>query len=113
MYRVPHGVANALLLPAVMEYNVFSCMEKFSRIAEAMGEKVEGLSVRKAAILAVEKVKSLTRDLGVPQRLSDLGIPHSALPQMAEEAMKVARPLENNPRPVSMEDAIRIYQKVF
>jgi len=113
IYRVPHGVANALLLPAVMEYNVFSCMEKFSRIADAMGEKVEGLSVREAAILAVEKVKRLARDLGVPQRLSDLGIPQPALPEMAEEAMKVARPLENNPRPVSMEDAIRIYQKVF
>jgi alcohol dehydrogenase len=113
IFRVPHGVANALLLPSVMEYNVFSCPEKFGKISEAMGEKVEGLSVREAAILAVDTVKRLAKDLGVPQRLSDLGIPEPAIPGMAEEAMKVTRPLENNPRPVSLAETIRIYQKVF
>jgi alcohol dehydrogenase class IV len=113
IFRVPHGVANALLLVPVMEYNVFSCPEKFAKIAEAMGEKVEGLSVREAAILAVDLVQRLAKDLGVPQRLSDLGIPEPAIPGMAEEAMKVTRPLENNPRPVSLEEAVRIYQKVF
>jgi alcohol dehydrogenase len=113
VYRVPHGVANALLLPAVMEFNAFSSLEKFARIAEMLGEKVEGLSVREAAILAVETVKRLAKDLGVPQRLSDLGIPEMAIPGMAEEAMKVARPLENNPRPVSLEEVIRIYHSVF
>lgn len=113
IFRVPHGVANALLLPPVMEYNVFSCEEKFAKISEAMGEKVEGLSVREAAILAVDTVKRLAKDLGVPQRLSDLGIPEPAIPGMAEEAMKVTRPLENNPRPVSLAEVIRIYRSVF
>jgi alcohol dehydrogenase len=112
-YRVPHGVANALLLPAIMEFNVFSSLEKFARMAEMLGEKIEGLSVKEAAVLAVETVKRLAKDLGVPQRLSDLGIPEMAIPGMAEEAMKVARPLENNPRPVSLEEAIRIYHSVF
>ncbi|MCJ7493385.1 MAG: iron-containing alcohol dehydrogenase, partial [Deltaproteobacteria bacterium] len=110
---VPHGVANALLLPAVMEFNAFSCPEKFAQIAAWMGENVQGLSVKKAAVLAVESVQRLAKDLEVPQRLSDLGIPQLAIPGMAEEAMKVARPLENNPRPVSLEDAIGIYEKVF
>jgi alcohol dehydrogenase class IV len=96
-----------------MEYNVFSCPEKFGKIAEALGEKVEGISVREAAIRAVDSVKRLAKDLGVPQRLSDLGIPQAAIPGMAEEAMKVTRPLENNPRPVSLGETIRIYQKVF
>jgi len=113
MYRVPHGVANALLLPAVMEYNAFSSPEKFARIATEMGEKTEGLSVKAAALLAVETVKRLARDVGVPQRLSDLGIPQLAIPGMAEGALKVARPLENNPRPVPLEGAIHIYQSVF
>jgi alcohol dehydrogenase class IV len=66
-----------------------------------------------AAVSAVESVKRLARDIEVPQRLSDLGIPESAFPGMAEEAMKVSRPLENNPRPVSLEDAIRIYKSYF
>lgn len=112
-YRIPHGVANALLLPAVMAYNVFHCVEKLAWVAAGMGEKVEGISDREAAILAVESVKRLAKDIEVPQRLSDLGIPQAAIPGMAEEALKVARPLENNPRPVSLEDAVHIYQGVF
>jgi alcohol dehydrogenase class IV len=113
IYRVPHGVANALLLPAVMEFNAFSSLEKFARIAGLLGGEVEGLSIRDAAILAVEIVKRLAKDIGIPQRLSDLGIPEFAISGMAEEAVKVTRPLENNPRPVSLEEAIRIYRKVF
>ena len=113
VYRVPHGVANAMLLPAIMEFNAFSSVKKFARIAELLGEKVKELSVKEAAVLAVETVKQLAKDIGIPQRLSDLGIPETAIPGMAEEAMKVARPLENNPRPVSLEEAIRIYHGVF
>ncbi len=112
-FRVPHGVGNGLLLPAVMEYNVFSRMDKFAKIAEGMGEKVEGLSAREAAISAVESVKRLSREIEFPQRLSDLGIPESAFPGIAEEALKVTRPLENNPKPLSLEDAIRIYRSVY
>jgi alcohol dehydrogenase len=112
-FRVPHGVGNGLLLPAVMEYNVFSAMDKFAKIAEGMGEEVRGLPAKEAAISAVESVKRLSREIEFPQRLSDLGIPESAFPGMAEEALKVTRPLENNPKPVSLEDAIRIYRSVF
>jgi alcohol dehydrogenase len=113
MFRIPHGVANAMLLPPVMEYNVTSCQEKFARIAEELGASVAGLSVREAALLAVESIKDLAKDLEIPQRLRDLGIPQSTIPGMAEEALKVARPLENNPRPVSLEEAIEIYKNIY
>ena len=113
VYRVPHGVASAMLLPAIMEFNAFSSVKKFARIAELLGEKVKELSVKEAAVLAVETVKQLAKDIGIPQRLSDLGIPETAIPGIAEEAMKVARPLENNPRPFSLEEAVRIYHSVF
>jgi alcohol dehydrogenase len=112
-FQVPHGVANGMLLGPVMEYNVFSCPEKFAKIAEEMGEETEGRGVKEAALRGVEAVKRLSREIEMPQRLSDLGIPQGALPGMADEALKVARPLANNPRPVSREDAIRIYQGVF
>jgi alcohol dehydrogenase len=102
-----------MLLGPVMEYNVFSCPEKFAKIAEEMGEETKGVGVREAALRGVEAVKRLSREIEMPQRLSDLGIPQSALPGMADEALKVARPLANNPRPISREDAIRIYQSVF
>lgn len=112
-FHVPHGVANALLLPPVMEYNALAAAEKFARIAAWMGVKVEGLSPREGAMAAVETVKRLSREIGIPQRLSDLGIPKPAISRMAEEAMKVARPLENNPRPVSLSEAAAIYQSIF
>ncbi|MGB9700697.1 MAG: iron-containing alcohol dehydrogenase [Thermodesulfobacteriota bacterium] len=112
-FRVPHGVGNGLLLPAVMEYNASACPERFARLAEVMQIEVKGLSVAEAALRSVEAVKKLATDIEVPLRLSDLGIPKSALPWMAEEALQVVRPLENNPRPISKEDALRIYEAVF
>ncbi len=112
-FRVPHGVGNGLLLPAVMEYNASSCPERFACLAEAMDIEIKGLTVMEAALKAVEAVKKLAQDIEVPLRLSDLGIPKSALSWMAEEALKVVRPLENNPRSISKEDALRIYEAVF
>lgn len=113
IYRVPHGVGNGLLLAAVMEYNLAFCPGRLARIASALGEEIEAGSEEQGAARAVYSVRKLAEDLGVPQRLSDLGIPESAFPGMAEEALKVSRPLENNPRPVSLEGAIQIYQRVF
>jgi alcohol dehydrogenase class IV len=113
VYRVPHGVGNGLLLAAVMEYNLASCPEKLSRVAEALGEEIGGRPKEQGAMRAVHGVRKLGSDLGVPQHLSDLGVPESAFPGMAEEALKVSRPLENNPRPVSLEGAIQIYRRVF
>lgn len=112
-FRVPHGVGNGLLLPAVMEYNASSWPERFACLAEAMEIEIKGLTVMEAALKAVEAVKKLAQDIEVPLRLSDLGIPKSALPWMAEEALKVVRPLENNPRSISKEDALRIYEAVY
>jgi alcohol dehydrogenase len=112
-FRVPHGVANGMLLGPVMEYNVLSSPEKFAKIAGEMGEETQGLGVKEAALLSVQAVRRLSREIEMPQRLSELGIPEGALGGMADEALKVARPLANNPRPVSREDAIRIYQGVF
>ncbi len=113
IYRVPHGVGNGLLLAAVMEYNLAFCPGRLARIAGALGEEIERGSEEQGALRAVQLIRKLGEDLGVPQRLSDLGIPESAFPGMAEEALKVSRPLENNPRPVSLEGAIQIYQRVF
>lgn len=113
MFRIPHGVANAMLLPPVMAFNALAAPEKFAKVAEWMGEKVEGLSVKEAALRAVDAVRRLAKDVEIPQRLSDLGIPAGTISQMAEEALKVARPLENNPRPLGLNDAIQIYQSIF
>lgn len=109
-YGISHGVANTLMLPRIMEFNLPGALEKFAIVAEMMGEDTEGLSVRDAAMLAVEAVDVLIEDCDIATSLEEFGIPEEDFPEMAKVAMTVARPLENNPRKVTLEDAIAIYR---
>lgn len=112
-YGVPHGLANTLLLPHVMAYNLPGALEKFADIADAMGEVTEGLSVRDAADLAVEAVENLIADCDVCVTLEDLEIPEDDFEELAKIALTVARPLENNPRKVTLEDAVDVYRAAY
>lgn len=112
-YGIPHGLANTVLLPHVMSFNISGAQEKFVDIAEAMGEMVEGLPLREAAYLAVEAVNALVEDCGIQTNLEDLGISEDDFEEMAKIAMTVARPLANNPRQVTIEDAVTIYEDAF
>jgi alcohol dehydrogenase class IV len=113
MFDLPHGLANSVLLPHVMAYNLVSDLAKHARLAEALGEATGGLSQRAAAARSVEAVSQLCRDVGVTDRLRDLGIPESALADMAPAAMKVTRLLNNNPRVMTEQDALGIYQAAY
>ncbi|HAJ26840.1 MAG TPA: alcohol dehydrogenase [Syntrophus sp. (in: bacteria)] len=112
-YGIPHGLANTVLLPHVMSFNISGAQEKFVDIAEAMGEMVDGLPLREAAYLAVEAVNALVEDCGIQTNLEDLGISEDDFEEMAKIAMTVARPLANNPRQVTPEDAVAIYEDAF
>ncbi len=112
-YGVPHGLANTILLPHVMSFNLPGALEKFALVAEAMGEAVEDLPVREAAYLAVEAVEALIEDCGITKTLEDFGVSQDDFPEMAKTAMTVARPLANNPRKVTPEDAVEIYSGAF
>lgn len=112
-FDVPHGMANALMLPYVLEYNYPGDIDKFARIAWAMGEEIEGYSERDTAALVVKTVRNLARDIGIPRTLKDLRIPEDSIPDMAEAAMKVERPIMNNPRPMTAGVAENIYRKAF
>jgi alcohol dehydrogenase len=112
-YGVSHGLANTIMLPHVMAFNLPGALEKFVVIAEVMGEVVNDMPLREAAYLAVEAVQSLIEDCGIYTTLEDLNIPEEALPELAEVAMTVTRPLENNPRKVTIEDAIEIYGEAY
>ena len=109
--HVSHGISCTLMLPYVMEFNLIACPEKFARIAEVMGESVDGLSVFDAAAKAVEAVRILSKALGMPQTLSDIGIKKTQVAEMAEEMLD-GYGLEIrmwNPRDVSVEDTTKIY----
>ncbi len=110
-FNVPHGIANGLLLPFVMEFNVMGNIPKFAQIARLLGERVENLPLLAQAYQAAEAVKMLSRDLPVPQTLTELNIPKGAIPAMAEAAVKITRLMNNNPRQMSAQDAAGIYEK--
>ena len=105
-----HGAGNGLLLPYVMAYDIPASAERLSTVARLLGEAVDGLSARDAAHHAVEAVKRLNADIGVPLRLRDLGVDERALRPMAEATSQITRLLEANPRPLdadSLEGILR------
>jgi alcohol dehydrogenase class IV len=112
-FHLAHGLTNTLMLPYLMRYNILGCPNKFAQMATAFGEKVEGLSELDAAEMAVKFVERLSNDIRVPRRLRDVGIPEKSIPGLAEAAMKVTRLLANNPRKMTLEDAIAIYKSAY
>jgi len=107
-YNIPHGVANAILLPHIMKYNALACPEKMRRAAQALGATVCGLSPQKAAAVAVEEVLQLKADVGVVAGLRELGVQEDEIPSMAADAMKSGN-IAVNPRQTSLEDIVALY----
>ncbi len=106
IHKVPHGIANALFLPYVLEFNRMACRERFAEMTSFLGERVEGLSLDMASQRAVESVRTLTQDVGIPQRLRDLNIPEDSIDLIAERSIETGqRLLVNNPRVMSVEEA--------
>ena len=112
-YHISHGLANAILLPPVMRFNLESNIEKHAAIARAMGVDCTGLTPREAAEKGVEFVAELATRCGIPSSLTALGIPQDKVGELADAAMKVTRLLVNNPREVTREDAVAIYNELY
>jgi alcohol dehydrogenase len=106
-------LANTILLAQVMAFNLSGALEKFADIADAMGECTEGLPAREAAYLAVDAVEALIEDCGIDSSIRDFGVKEDDFPALADVAVTVARPLENNPRKMTKEDMIAIYAEAF
>ena len=105
-----HGAGNGLLLPYVMAYDIPASPGRLATVARLLGEVVDGLSAFDAAHRAVEAVKRLNADIGIPLRLRDLGVAERDLRPMAEATAQITRLLEANPRPldaVSLEGILR------
>jgi alcohol dehydrogenase class IV len=108
-YGVPHGVANAILLTRVMDFNKVACPGRFADIAVAMGENIEGLSPVEAADVAVEAVKSLAAEVGIPESLTEVGVAPQGISVLAEDAMKSGN-IQINPRHTTLKDIIALYE---
>ena len=111
-FDIAHGVANALLLPIVMEYNLPAAKAKYVKIAEAMGVNTAGMSEAQAANAAVEAVRKLSLDLKIPKTLREIGIPESALGQLAKDAFADVC-TGGNPREITEEIILELYKKAY
>jgi len=112
-FNVAHGIANGLLLPYVMEFNVLGNIPKFAKIAQFLGEKIDHLPLLEQAYQAPKAVKAIYRDLKIPQSLTELKVPKEGIPAMAKAAMNVTRLMGNNPRTMTVQDVERIYEKAL
>lgn len=111
-FDVPHGVANAILLPYVMEFNVFGNPKKFADIAGALGEDIHNCTELEAAYKAVESIKTLNRDIGIPKTMREVGVKEEAIEGMAKESMTSGN-IAVNPRATKLEDIINLYKAAF
>ena len=112
-YDTPHGVANALLLPYVMEYNADSpARPKYLGIAKAMGVNTEGMSVEEGVKAAIDAVKALSLSINIPQRLSEIGVKKEDLHDLAVAAFNDVC-TGGNPRPTSVEEIEAIYNTAY
>lgn len=109
--RLPHGLANALVLPYVMEFNLPGNLEGYAEIAIAMGES-PGDTLRETAIKAIKAVKELIVDIGLPRNLKSVGVRKEDFDRIAEEAMKSGN-LAVNPRVCRKEDLISILEASY
>lgn len=112
-YDTPHGVANALLLPYVMEYNADSpAAPKYLEIAKAMGVDTTGMSVEEGVKAAVDAVRNLSLSIGIPQKLHEIGVRREDLHQLSIDAFNDVC-TGGNPRPTSIEDIEVLYNNAY
>lgn len=111
MYDTPHGIANAIMLPYVMEYNYVACTKKYADIAEAMGESILNTSERDAAFKAVEAVKKLNEDLNIPS-LRGIGANVNDFEDLSIKS-EINVSTESNPRKIQKKDFLNIFRKAY
>ena len=112
-FNTAHGVTNSVLLPYVLEFNLISNPRRYAELAQAMGERVEGLSIREAAERFIDAIRTLSRDVGIPAHLSDIGVRREALGEMAERRSDGTRCIYTNPRRYSEAEILAIFEQAF
>ena len=115
-YHIPHGLSNALVLPHVLRFNSTSseAIKSYSELAPIIFPEIDMNSGNQdITAIFIEKISSLSKDLGLEQKLRDVGIPEKACETMAKDAMKQTRLLVNNPKEILEQDAFDIYKSAW
>ena len=112
LHDVPHGVACAMLLPTIMRWNASAALDKYVDIAKAVGVYRDGMTREAAAEAACDEIANLSRRVGIPAHLSELGITEKDIDALADQASAdVCTP--GNPRPVTREDIVALYRQIL
>ena len=112
LHDIPHGVACAMLLPTVMRFNMPAALDKYVDIAKAVGVYRDGMTKEEAAEAACDEIAALSRLVGIPEHLTELGVTEADIPALAEQAINdVCTP--GNPREVTKQDIIDLYHKIL
>ncbi|MDY5874640.1 MAG: iron-containing alcohol dehydrogenase [Bacilli bacterium] len=111
-FDTPHGLANSILLPHVMRFNGQVCPDLFRNMGRAFGLNMEGLNDYEVIETIVDAIQELSKSLNIPQRLRDVGIPKEMIPQLASQAINDAC-TPGNPREVTVDDLITIYNQAY
>ena len=113
LVKSPHGEVTGLLLPYVMEFNAGTETRKFKDIASCFNKNTEGLSDKEAALAASAAVMELLEDIGLPTRLSQIGIKEQDIPWIAEKTLEIDRLVRNNPRTLSQRNLEELLRKAL
>jgi alcohol dehydrogenase len=112
IYHLPHGLTNALMLPHVLRFNLDFAKTLYAQLAELLVPNCKGSDQIKAEIF-VEYMCQMQSQLNLNKKLRDMGIEESAIPELAEQAMLQTRLLQNNPKPVTLQNALNLYHQAW
>lgn len=108
-FHIPHGIANTLMLPHVIRFNVLGNVEKFALLAKYLGITDKGIDKMETVDRVIATIDRLVDDIRVPRHLADFGVKEKDISSLADGVMRVTRLLANNPRTLTLDDARRIY----
>lgn len=112
-YHVPHGISNALVLPHVLRFNAEVCNGRYGELATVAFPHLEDFPVNARVAAFIDELVSLSKGVGLPQRLRDVGVERSRLHALAEDAMKQTRLLVNNPKHLALADVLGLYEAAW
>lgn len=112
-FGIPHGLSNALMLPHVLRFNVETHPQPYAELAARLLPETADAAVPERAVAFIAYLAGMLEKIGLQTRLRDVSIPEDACAMLAEDAMKQARLLVNNPRPVTQADALRIFEAAW
>jgi len=114
-WHTPHGITNAVILPAVVEFNIPGAPERFTRIAQLLGENIEGLSIMDAAQKSVNAIIQLSKDIGMPYGLEapPFNVKDEDISRLAADTFKIQRLLVANPVPITEDDLKNMFQRAM